>query len=145
MLLNIASPELGQSNDCSLPAKWPWRIWLKTTYTQPQQNNKTGELDHVDVIKWNHSPCYWPFVRGIHRSPVTSPHKGQWHGAPLIYAWTNSWVNNRDASGVRRHRTHYDVIVYMPQIDKFWITNMWNTRGNPQELQLHPPKVYKYC
>ena len=22
---------------------------------------------------------YWPFVRGIHRSQVNSPHKGQWH------------------------------------------------------------------
>ena len=22
---------------------------------------------------------YWSFVRGIHRSPVDSPHKGQWH------------------------------------------------------------------
>ena len=24
-----------------------------------------------DVIKWKHFPRYWPFVRGIHRSPVT--------------------------------------------------------------------------
>ena len=37
-----------------------------------------------DVIKWRHFLRYWPFVRGIHRSPVDSPHKGQWHG-PLIY------------------------------------------------------------
>ena len=22
---------------------------------------------HDDVIKWKHFPCYWPFVRGIHR------------------------------------------------------------------------------
>ena len=29
-----------------------------------------------DVIKWKHFPRYWPFVRGIHRSPVNSPHKG---------------------------------------------------------------------
>ena len=27
---------------------------------------------HDDVIKWKHFPRYWPFVRGIHRSPVTS-------------------------------------------------------------------------
>ena len=42
---------------------------------------------HDDVIKWKHLPRYWPFVRGIHRSPVKSPHKGQWRGAlmfPLI-------------------------------------------------------------
>ena len=33
---------------------------------------------HDGVIKWKHFPRYWPFVRGIHRSPVNSPHKGQW-------------------------------------------------------------------
>ena len=32
---------------------------------------------HDDVIKWKHFPRYWPFVRGIHRSPVNSTHKGQ--------------------------------------------------------------------
>ena len=31
-----------------------------------------------DVIKWKHFQRYWPFVRGIHRSPVNSPHKDQW-------------------------------------------------------------------
>ena len=31
---------------------------------------------HDDVIKWKHFPRYWPFVRGIHRWPVNSPHKG---------------------------------------------------------------------
>ena len=30
---------------------------------------------HYDVIKWKHLPRYWPFVRGIHRSPVNSPKK----------------------------------------------------------------------
>ena len=30
---------------------------------------------HDDVIKWKDFPRYWPFVRGIHRSPVNSPHK----------------------------------------------------------------------
>ena len=46
--------------------------------------------EHDDVIKWKHSPRYWPFVRGIHRSLVNSPHKGQWRGAmmfSLICAW----------------------------------------------------------
>ena len=32
---------------------------------------------HDDVIQWKHFPHYWPFVQGIHRSPVNSPHKGQ--------------------------------------------------------------------
>ena len=30
---------------------------------------------HDDVIKWKHFPRYLPFVRGIHRSSVNSPHK----------------------------------------------------------------------
>ena len=58
-----------------------------------------------DVIKWKHFPCYWPFVRGIHRSAVNSPHKGQWRGAfmySLICAWINRWVNNREAGDSRR-------------------------------------------
>ena len=32
----------------------------------------------------------------------------------LIYAWTNGWVNNWNAGGLRRHRTHYDVTVLVP-------------------------------
>ena len=67
----------------------------------------------TDVIKWKHFPRYWPFVRGIHRSPVNSPHKGQWPGAlmfSLIWVWINGWVNIREAGDLRRHRAHYDVI-----------------------------------
>ena len=39
---------------------------------------------HDDVIKWKHFPRYWSFVQGIHRSPVNSPHKGQWRGALMF-------------------------------------------------------------
>ena len=69
---------------------------------------------HDDVIKWNHFPRYWPFVRGNHRPPVNSPHKGQWRGAlmfSLICAWIDGCVNNRDAGDLRRQCAHYDVIV----------------------------------
>ena len=71
-------------------------------------------LYHDNVIKWKHFPRYCPFVRGIHRLPVDSPHKGQWRRAlmfSLICAWTNGWVNNRDAGDLKRHRAHYDVNV----------------------------------
>ena len=64
---------------------------------------------HDDVIKWKHFPRYWPFVRGIHRSPVNSLHKGQWRGAlmfSLICTWINGWVNNRKAGDLRRNRAH---------------------------------------
>ena len=48
---------------------------------------------------------------GNHRSPVTSPHKGQLRGAllfSLIRAWINGRVNNHQAGDLRRHRAHYD-------------------------------------
>ena len=69
---------------------------------------------HDDVIKWKHFPRNWPFVRGIPRSPVNSPHKSQWRGAlmfSLICVWINDWVNNREAGDLRRYRGHYDVNV----------------------------------
>ena len=69
---------------------------------------------HDDVIKWKHFPRYWPFVRGIHRSPANSPHKGQWRGAlmfTLICARINDWINIGEAGDLRRNRAHYDVIV----------------------------------
>ena len=69
---------------------------------------------HGDVIKWNHFPLNWPFVRGIPRSPVNSPHKGLWRGAlmfSLICVWINDWVNNREAGNLRRYRAYSDVIV----------------------------------
>ena len=85
---------------------------------------------HDDVIKWKHFPRYWPFVRGIHRSPVNFPHKGQWRGA-LVFSlncqlcvWINGWVNNREAGDLRRYRAHYDVIVTHSQYKyKFGMSN----------------------
>ena len=74
---------------------------------------------HDDVIKLKHFPRYRPFVREIHRSPVNSPHKGDWRGAvmfSLICVWINGWVNNREAGGLRRYRAHYDVIVMFVEI-----------------------------
>ena len=72
---------------------------------------------HDDVIKWKHFPRYWPFVRGIHWSPVNSLHKGQWRGTlfSLICVWINGWVNNRETGDLRRYRAHCDVIVMIYQ------------------------------
>ena len=69
---------------------------------------------HDDVIKWKHFPRYWPFVRGIHRSPVNSPHIGQWRGSlmfSLTSAWINGWRNSHKAGDLRRPLGHYDVRV----------------------------------
>ena len=96
--------------------KWgPWEmqqpasLWNRISLIHGSRSTR-----HDDVIKWNHFPRYWPFVRGIHRPSVDSPHIGQWRGAlvfSFICAWINGWVNNREAGDLRRFRTHYDVIV----------------------------------
>ena len=91
----------------------PWSAWLKR-HKWPSQ--------HDDVIKWKHFPRYWPFVLGIHRSPVNSQHKGQWRGAlmfSLIFIWINGWVNNREAGDLKRYRAHYDVTVMKPTHPEF--------------------------
>ena len=92
---------------------WSLQIWhrwsIKATFV-----DYDIKFVHDDVIKWKHFLRYCPFVRGIHWSPVNSPHKGQWRGAlmlTLTCARINGWVNNREAGGLRRYRTHYDVIV----------------------------------
>ena len=83
-------------------------------YVASHCNDVNNFPTHDDVIKWKYFPRYWPFVRGIHRSPVNSPLKGQWRGAlmfSLISARINGWVNNGEAGDLRRHRPLYDVIV----------------------------------
>ena len=94
-----------QSGYAIWSARHPLRLW---------QSNTRQEYKHDDVIKWKHFPRSWSFVRGIRRSPVNSPHKGQWRGAfifSLISGWLNGWVNDREAGDLRRHNAHYDVIV----------------------------------
>ena len=59
----------------------------------------------------------------VMRSPVNSPHKGQWHGAlmfSLICPWINGWVNNRKDDYLRRHRAHYDFFT-----SHCFLTHLW--------------------
>ena len=52
-------------------------FWLRFHLVLPKSSRVTSLAPgkHDDVIKWKHFPCYWPFVRGIHRWPVNSSHK----------------------------------------------------------------------
>ena len=93
-------------------------IMINLTSQQLKMENKNASnlfaTSHDNVIKWKHFPRYWPFVRGIHRSPVNSVHKGRWRRAlmfSLICSRINGSVNNRNAGDMRRHRAHYDVTV----------------------------------
>ena len=85
------------------PFRWNWFLSWIVFWT------------HDDVIKWEHFPCYWPFVRGIHRSRW-NPHTkaSDVRGAlmfSLICAWIDDWVDNREVGDLRRHRGHNDVTV----------------------------------
>ena len=63
---------------------------------------------------WRHFPLCCPFLQGSPWPPVNSHQRSKSRGAlmfSLICAWVNSWVNNREAGYLRRHRTYYDVIV----------------------------------
>ena len=95
-----------------------------------------------DVIKWKHFPRYWPFVRGIHRSPVNSPHKGQWRGAlkfPLIclnkrfskLSW--GWWFETPSRSLWRHRNA------MSSCQSIIIWHKMHIPHHPMEL------TYKYC
>ena len=86
-------------------------LWMTLTFCISHAINF---IIHDDVIKRKPFPRYWPFVWGIHRSPMNSPHKGQWRGAlvfSLICARINGWVNNREAADFRCHRSHYAITV----------------------------------
>ena len=94
---------LQRMKTCCIFVAWHIALWMKSSkfswwHFQRYFHDYFFTL-HDDVIKWRHFPCYWSFVRGIHRSPVNCPHKGQWGGAlmfSLICAWINGWVNNGD-------------------------------------------------
>ena len=99
----------------------PFNFYVSYTISEYKHvvSIRENSLPLISISAWwrhqmENCPRYWPFVRGIHRSPVNSPHKGQWRGAlmfSLIYAWTNDWVRNRKAGDLRRHWAHYDVTV----------------------------------
>ena len=108
----------------SFSSQYKWSIFHSQRKTVPKIHHDF--CSHDDVMKWKHFPRYGPFVRRIHRSPVNSPHKGQWRGAlmfSLICAWINGWINYGEVGSLRRHRPHYDVNVMVVLVVCFRIIN----------------------
>ena len=71
---------LGQ-NETDISTKWPqfssryflanllgWKCMYEFRISLRFVSKGPINKWHYDVIKWRHFPCYWPFVRGIHRS-----------------------------------------------------------------------------
>ena len=85
-------------------------VWLIPQYwNNTSRWNPSSMMPKTQIwLTLTNFPRNWPFVRGIHRSPLNSPHKGQWRGAlmfSLICALINHWVNTREAGDLRRHRS----------------------------------------
>ena len=109
-----------------------WRMFLHRLWSQWRSFLYSNWWLYDDVIKWKYFPRYWPFLRGIHRPTVNSPHKGQCRGAlmfSLVCAWMNGSVKNREAGDLRRHRAHYYVIV-MSKWRTFLYQHWYLTMGN---------------
>ena len=113
---------------CPIPHNAPFRTEMCTFLFWMEHFG----IWHDDVIKWKHFPHYWPFVQGIHQSPVNSLHKAQWHGAlmfSLICAWINGWVNNGEAGDLKHHHAHCDVTVMeqgICEIGLMWLMSWWS-------------------
>ena len=63
----------------------------------------------------------------LHYWRLWIPHECQWCRAlmfSLICAWINNLVNNREAGDLRRHRTHYAVIVMTCQVSGISYNNL---------------------
>ena len=80
---------------CKIP-KWPKHRWW--SHRGSHEIGHPQISSHDDVIKWKHFPRNWPFVRGVHRSPVNSPHKGQWRGA-LMFSLICVWILSKQSWG----------------------------------------------
>ena len=129
--------------------RWHWhlKIFLRMTKS----------YFHDDFIKWKHFPRCWSFVRGIHRSLVNFPHKGQWRRAlmfSLICAWTNGWANSWDAVDLRCNHAHYDIIVMFLQwsislLLMVWLLEDASASAEPPWYWLRYPWIvwfrYKKC
>ena len=64
--------------------------------------SSNGDIFRVTGPLWGNLPMTGKFPS---QKPVTRAL------VSLISAWTNGWVNNRDAGDLRRHRSQYDVTV----------------------------------
>ena len=76
------------------------------------------------MTSWKHFPLYWPFVQGNHWSiPLTKASDAELWCFLLICAWTNGWVNNRDASDLRRNHSLW-CHCYVQQLCLIWRWNL---------------------
>ena len=63
--------------------------WIKFNCVPDSFRDSHPFSKHLEIHLWRHQmetcPFYWPFVRGMHRSPVNYPHKGRWWGDLILF------------------------------------------------------------
>ena len=81
---------------------------------------------------------YWPFLQGIHRSPVNSPHKGQWRGAFFLSApdltveWQSwDWWSETPSRPSRRYCNASKCIAHFHYSD---VMGSWRIRSSGTRL-----------
>ena len=79
----------GYVYECCVDICFPYCVVVRVTTTKitlavvcTMQSIHLSSHDYV--IKWKHFTRYRSYVRGNHRSPVNSQHKGQWCGALIV-------------------------------------------------------------
>ena len=116
----------------------PLTITIQSLSPITHCNQKCCLFHHDDFIKWKHFPCYWPFVRGIHRSPANSLHKGQWCRALMFFfylhlnkrlgkQWGCRWFQTPSCS-LQRHcndKTFTTGCTESCQNHNFWCSQWW--------------------
>ena len=105
---------------------------------QFQGNGIASEYD--DVIKWKHFPRYWPFARGIHRSP-NSPQRPVTRNFDDFFDQRLNKRLRKQSWGwfLRRHRAHYDVTVMIYLKPKFVAMT---TLSSPATVQVSVVTTY---
>ena len=137
----------GSGGEGSLPNSFGWEfiLFIKHISTGEHSLHISWRSTHILHLYflfswWRHQmeTCSAPlafvrgihrWLRGIHRSPVNSPHTDQWCGAlvfSLICVWRNGSVNNQDAGDLRGHCSHYDVTVMWSRIVIQWSGQPWD-------------------
>ena len=100
---------------------------VSTAYTVGYSNNSSADGHQVGIII---DISFHTILQNI-TIHFTAHLCGKFTGLrslmfPLICAWINAWVNSREASDLRRHRAHYDVIVMTCALCLF----VWNLSSN---------------
>ena len=125
-----------------------------------EKNNPYSKWAHYDVIKWKHFPRNWPFVRGIHRSPVTrsfdvyfdlrpnkrlSKHSWGWWFETLsspLWRHRNAWSIHQIGTNRQQSTTKQDVCAQFIGIWTVCGTKPWLMTFNKHERQRSPNCKY---